>query len=403
MISENPNPSGYTFYPEKKVFIYYFTLYAAFLLFAVSSLLAGILAVLQVEHSFVYAYSIAFFILLYLFINRWVGYKKTSYQILEDRLVQNLGGLFYQNCSELLLKNITHIGMSRAFPEYQLFGTSRIFADAAGRSNQEIVFIAIANGESIEESILEKMRVKGFSLKKENLQAQLKQQWTGILWDSLSLFLYVLFIIGVLALNIIFDENLKNANFHALIILCAVLGTLLFLYCLYYFFLNRSALYSIYEDTLVEEKNFFNFYRTQMPMENLTDVSLKQNLIKVLLGLYDVVVSCEGVGKEFYIPNIREGENIRALLGTLIVKAKDQQKNEEENSQAEITAPESSSIITGSLSKPVFQESLPNSSSSENTIPSFTFELAMFPKRVYFLASFFLVLTLLYTLGITLA
>ncbi|RME87844.1 MAG: hypothetical protein D6785_01510, partial [Planctomycetota bacterium] len=380
----------HTFRPVKKVFVYYYFLLSSVILLFIGTLISGILFYLGYSLLGLAVVGLTLLRIVYQYVNRLVSYQKTHYEIFEDRLVQEGGGLFYNKRAEVLFKNITHLGQKFIFPEYQLFQTTTIYAKAAGTDYQEIDFSCLKEGDKIESIIREGLQKQGFSLKMNIPNRKLRQNIKGIFLDLFQSFFGHFFFAFIIWVGIVKDGK-SNLGFHFHTVFWTIAGGIIFFLLFYQFFLNLSARYEIYEDAVTEEVHFLTYKKTIMPMENLADVHLKQNIIKSALEIYDITISCQGRGQEVHLRNIEDGENIRALVGTFIQntrKAKNQKMDSKEDPAER--AKEALAVLDG--------RKLPKKPARRQE-RSFETDLYMDEKRVYFSAIVYAVLGVLWFAG----
>lgn len=327
MEAKEPTPSfqPIKIKPKKEAFLYYnFALFNTLLLMLV---LVGALVLMVVsQHSYL-EYMLPFWVVIGIisYINYQIRYTKEVYWIYQDRLVARGGNIISNFESELIIKNITHLGMVHPFIEYPLFKTGDLIVESAGTSLAEITFRSIENTGPVREQLIELLKGQGFSLSQKTLQKEAKQNRTGLTVDTIFFSFSLIFTLGLIAFGILSDLKKDKGPWpwEYLIPLMVLAGIAIILMALHFFFTGLSARYFIYTDTVVERSHFLTFREVIVPMENLADVSLNQGLIKRVLSLYDNRISCQGSGKEIVFSNLADGENIRALLGTYIQKTRD--------------------------------------------------------------------------------
>ncbi len=250
-----------------------------------------------------------------------VRYNKEKYIFRENKIIQKSGGIFSDSQTELLIKNITHVGMRLSYVEYKLFETGNIRIESAGSGGTEVHLRSIDNTEKIYEYIGELMKHNGFKLAKDNIIQQERPSTIGVFLETFKSFvstsLLIAYIGGTAYSSI---PILELAGLNALIVL-SVAGLVvltIFLNTFFHFMDLKRRVYNVYTDTITYAEGFLTKNEAFIPIENLTDTTVTQNLIDKIFGLYDVRISCQGTGQEILFKNMPNGKELEKNIDRLI-------------------------------------------------------------------------------------
>lgn len=281
---------------------------------------------------------------------RHVRYAKTSYTLLADRIVHRTGGLFGEATTDLQYRQITQVRLRLPFLEHRLFGTGRLTIMAAGSVFSKVVFEAVDEPRVIYDEVGALMKSRGFSLGRERM---LRDEEPGKVASLLDMGSHVTtaviaivsvliwgagLIIDVLALDgygglfglfsgAIDDYGrdwdvgvMRSALWGlGLIVLGGMFWSLVAM-VLHYIDLTRRR-YILYEDVVDYVDGFLTETYEFIPIENLSDVEVNEPLLKRVLGVADVMLSCQGAGSHIRFTSMPEARRFKASLEGLIEKS----------------------------------------------------------------------------------
>lgn len=257
-------------------------------------------------------------------IDSTAAFKKQLYSLQEKAIFFTTGNLLSDHETELKYNSITHVRLIKPFIEYKLFGTGKILIEAAGSSETEVIMQSVANPERVYKQIQRTMAGKGFRLQYGTLLSKEQPARVAVLlevfgsitaglfvltWLAPSLFGVVPAILGILPVA------------QATLIGLSVGGIALAMVSLFFFALYqdlRRRTYYIYDDVICYTRGFLTKQEAFIPIENLADSRLTQGFLDKLLGLYDVIVSCQGSGNEIPFRNLRAGKKVERVIDKLI-------------------------------------------------------------------------------------
>ena len=252
-----------------------------------------------------------------------VSYRKEEYTFLGDRIIYRGGGIFSDNKTELVIKNITHIESRLPFIENKLFGTGNVRIESAGSGVSEIVLKSVAKPLGYYKYMEDILKHNGFGLDKSNLIRKDKPSLIGVLLEvffinnvgALFPFFIGLFIMGSSLPSLLFQSGgiSKTALISGLLVFL-----LIGLISIVRFLDLKKRVYEIYDDVIVYTEGFLTKNYSFMPIENLSDSSLEQHLIEKIFGIYDVKISCQGSGQEIHFRNISDGPGMEKDIDSLI-------------------------------------------------------------------------------------
>lgn len=282
-------------------------------------------------------------LVIYNYISLSVQYKKEKYFFFKDKLIHQGGGIFTDFKNELNIKNITHVNMTLPFIENKLFKTGHVRIESAGTSASEIFLKSVNTPKSFYEKIMQIMRENGFKLTLKNKLQEAKPHVLAVIFEIIGIVFATIFFGTIMILDF-FSENKINikefmAKYSDIIFPCLIVISVLGLFFLVFRFLDlKKRLYQLYDDTIVYREGFLSKHYSFMPVENLTDSSIKQSFISRIFGLYDVKISCQGSKQEILFKNMKNGEllsnNIDKIInenkGVLIKPTKDTLEPKEE-------------------------------------------------------------------------
>ena len=263
------------------------------------------------------------FILLQLFsyYSITVSYRKEKYIFFADKLIHRSGGIFSDNETELVVKNITHVTMRLPFIENKLFQTGTVRIQSAGSGIAEIRLRSVNNPKQHYDYIETIMKNNGFRLSKSELVQQERPAIAGIIFEvlrSLAVTGFTIFIVGA---NI---GILSLVSGHMGLVLSGtlIILSLLVLHSILLFLDLKRRHYIVYSDTVVYKEGFLSKNYSFVPIENLSDTTITQTLVDKIFGLYDVKISCQGSSQEVHFKNMVNGPTLKSNIDTLVSKSR---------------------------------------------------------------------------------
>lgn len=250
-----------------------------------------------------------------------VRYDKEKYIFRENKIIRKSGGIFSDSQTELLIKNITHVGMRLSYVEYKLFETGNISIESAGSGGTEVQLRSIDNIEKIYEYIAELMKHNGFKLAKDSIIQQERPSTIGVFLETFKSFISTSMLIAYIGMTTYSSLPVLNlAGINELIALSAAGLVMLAIFLNTFFrFMNlKRRVYNVYTDTITYAEGFLTKNEAFIPIENLTDTTITQNLIDKIFGLYDVRISCQGTGQEILFKNMPNGKELEKNIDRLI-------------------------------------------------------------------------------------
>jgi len=251
-----------------------------------------------------------------------VAHRKERYEIHDDRLLCHRGGLFSDQTNELELRNVTHVKLRLPWLRHKFFGVGHVMVQSAGTS-RPMNLLAIREPQAVYEELKERLQKNGFDLQKNQLLHEEKPALIGILSDYvtilfgavMSLFLFLPMIIGI-------SSQLQFPFLKAAIpaIMAVVVLIVLFVVVLRMIDLSKRT-YRVFNDAVVYEEGFLTRNYAFIPYENIADSQSKRTLVDQILGLYDVIVSCQGSSSEIKFRRLKNGEALSNAIDQLVIDA----------------------------------------------------------------------------------
>ncbi len=313
-------PEEFRYKPNSTAFLKY-----GFAIIAIVFVILYIIVLSLVGTAFLLPISAVLLVLLAIaYWIRSVNYDKEEYIFSGDRLVRKSGSPFSDNKTELIIRNITHVKLSLPWIEYALFKTGSIRIESAGSAATEISLNSVDGPEKFYEKIREMMKEAGFSLSmKKTIQVE-TPNIIGVFLEVIGGIIGTI-IIGLWIFGVVLAENEGGWDFLSgnmpiltVIIVLVVVG-LVIRSILQFLDLSRRV-YTVYEDTIAYKEGFMSKHYAFIPIENLADSEVTQHLIGMILGIYDVKLSCQGAGKEILFKNMVHGKEMEAKIDELIAK-----------------------------------------------------------------------------------
>jgi len=264
-------------------------------------------------------------IILLLIFARPAAYRKEQYDFLDDKLVRQGGGLLSDSRSEIIARNITNVAVTRPWVERHLFGTGTVVVQAAGGA--AVVFRNVADPDKIYAQVQQLMRKNGFQLQQKDILQTEKPSPIGILLEMLGqvfgILLVGIFTGGSFIMALLVAITLKS-NVYATLLLALLIAVAIYIIirtCLSYLDKRRRT-YTAYADKITYSDGFLTTNDAFIPVENLSDVQTNQGLLSRILGIYDVIISCQGGGQEISFSNMENGEAFRKTVEQLLLTKK---------------------------------------------------------------------------------
>ena len=313
-------PESYEMKPSKITFVRY--PYAKTFLFSLL-FFGAVYYALSVFANAYAPYTIIVFVLFQVsyYYSLSVRYDKEKYIFHENKIIQKSGGIFSDSQTELLIKNITHVGMRLSYVEYKLFETGNISIESAGSGGTEVHLRSIDNTGKIYEYIAELMKHNGFKLAKDSIIQQERPSTIGVFLETFKSFVSTSLLIAYISMTTYSSlPVLELAGINELIALSAagLVVSAIFLNTFFRFMDLKRRVYNVYTDTITYAEGFLTKNEAFIPIENLTDTTVTQNLIDKIFGLYDVRISCQGTGQEILFKNMPNGKELEKNIDRLI-------------------------------------------------------------------------------------
>lgn len=274
-------------------------------------------AILAVWIPILYLLPVFILLKIYSYISINIRFKKERYIFHANRFIRHSGSIFSDSETELIVKNITHLTMHLPWLQHKLFATGNISVQAAGSAFAEIYLNSIEDPEEFYGYIQKIMQHNGFKLSKNRLVQKEKPHTLGVLFETFKNSLWVLVFVVYIFVGL-GEIKLFSIPFIFPIITFTIILALIWLIL---DFLNlKNRVYSIYNDTITYSEGFLSKNYAIVPVENLADASLTQTVIDRLFGLYDIKLSCQGLGKEILFKNLVNGKLVEKNIDDLISK-----------------------------------------------------------------------------------
>jgi membrane protein YdbS with pleckstrin-like domain len=286
-----------------------------------------IFAILFTINYYTLKLSIIFFIIIlpllitYNIYAKHIEYNKTFYEIYPHKIIEKSGGIFSDYDIELSIKNITHIILKLPYIKNKLFETGAIKIESAGSNLTSIFLSDIENSEEIYKYLQTLMQHNNFSLKKDKLIQQEKPASVGIILEIISILIgsfATLFFISLSIAPIILAFSQKIVIIILILLSLLVISVSILTYAVFRYLDLKKRRYKLYSDTITYSEGFLTKYYSFIPIENLSNSSINQNLIEKIFGIYDVMISCQGSGNEISFKNMENGDKFEENLDKLI-------------------------------------------------------------------------------------
>lgn len=245
-------------------------------------------------------------------------HRKRQYTWTSHELHYRSGGLFSDRETDLKYPHITHVRLVKPFIRYRLFGTGHILIEAAGSSGTEVIMEAIEDPDQVYADIQRILARGTFRLTYSHKLSEERPAPMAVALElagaAAGTFFGFLFLLGAGEIGVVFDV-LPLLAVVAIVLVVGIIGSWI-LFVSYQDLTRRT--YYIYSDVICYTRGFLTQQEAFMPVENLSDAELHQSFLDKLLGLYDVVISCQGSGSQIHFKNLRNGKQTEALVDDII-------------------------------------------------------------------------------------
>ncbi len=261
------------------------------------------------------------------------AYRKERYELKPYRLICHRGGLFSDEATEIEVRNITHVKVKLPWLRYKLFRVGNVIVETAG-SAKPMVMRTIREPETMYAEMRDRMKSNGYDLSQRELIHEESPALIGVIVECVGLlFVAGFFCIFTLA-NFLADAE---TSFEGLIMRWGVgAGLLAIVTFIVLRFLDlRRRTYRVFNDVVVYEEGFLTRENAFIPYENIADSNTKRTFVDQILGLYDVLISCQGSSSEIKFRRLANGIALSAAIDHLVTSASKKpklQKKSEKNS-----------------------------------------------------------------------
>lgn len=284
---------------------------------------AAFLVALAVFIGFMFLYLgvIAFF--------RYIQYQKESYEITADSIIAHAGSLFYEKETELSIKNITDIERIYPFIETNLFGTGKIKIESAGSTTTEVLLQSLDDAETVTKELELRMEKKGFNLSTEELVYQAKPSMIGVAIETVTFTFSALFSIFFFGIYIFSEAELSfdviSAIFSNPVLLCVIAAIVLPIYLVVIALKAmdmKDRIYSVYDGLIRYEEGFLTKHYAIIPTQNLADAAVRQDFIRRIFGIANVILSTRGTANDIKFSNIPDATALEESIDKTIALQK---------------------------------------------------------------------------------
>ena len=174
------------------------------------------------------------------------------------------------------------------------------------------------------EEIRQLMRGQGYSLRTETLLHEAHPDPIGIVVECIGMAIAAAISVFYFFIALFLDDRVGPVAVEASwavtgVIVVTGVGALLGIARLVVHYLDmRRRRYRVYDDTIVYEEGFLTRDNAFLPAENIADASTNRTLLDRILGLYDVLVSCQGAGQDIKFRRLRTGAELAAAVDRVV-------------------------------------------------------------------------------------
>lgn len=241
-------------------------------------------------------------------------YAKERYEFLDHRIIAHRGSPISDQTSELTIRNITHVKRRLPWPRYPLFGVGDVMVESAGSQASEITLRTIHRPDHVYESLASLMRANGFRLSRNELLHEEQPDTIAVTIECFGMVLATLFATFAALAELYFEDN-GGSPTGGYLGLTPMLGIV----AVGFHFLDmRRRTYRVYSDSVFYEEGFLTRDDAFIPGENIADSSMRRGLIDLLVGVYDVQISCQGSQGEIHFRRLRNGPALSGAVERLI-------------------------------------------------------------------------------------
>ncbi len=247
------------------------------------------------------------------------AHRKERYLLQTSRLVCHRGGLFSDESTEFEIRNITHVKVRLPWLRYKFFRVGDVIVETAG-SSKPMVMRAILDPESVYGDLRVRMKCNGYDLAERKLLHEERPAFIGVIVECLGLlvgaaFFCLFFLAGFLEdIEISVEGQIAQGGFGLILLGIVIFISLRFLDL-------RRRTYRVFNDVVVYEEGFLTRQNAFIPYENIADSNTKRSFVDQVLGLYDVLVSCQGSSSEIKFRRLKNGDSLSAAIDQLVTSA----------------------------------------------------------------------------------
>ena len=279
-------------------------------------------------------------------VNRYVTYRRTSYELYGDRMVVHTGSILTRGTIDLPYRNVTQVVLRLPFIEHRLFSTGHLSIHAAGSSQGIAHLESIDDSQSLYDRIADHLRDNGFSLQRSTRLQRESPHLVGTIIDTSGLAiggLLGLITVGLTVGGAVIDL-MELQNFYELYDVLiggveaddpedaaiafrgtlglAILGVLagtagLAKLAIHFVDLNRRT-YTLWDDVVDYRDGFLTETYKFVPVENLADTATVVPFLKRLFGMADVHLSPHGSASGIQFPSMPRASEFRDHLDRII-------------------------------------------------------------------------------------
>ena len=258
-----------------------------------------------------------------------VAYSKERYEFLEHRIIAHRGSPISDQTSELTIRNITHVKRRLPWPRYPLFGVGDVMIESAGSQASEITLRTIRHPGEVYDDVAALMRANGFHLAREELLHEEQPDTVAVILECAGMVAATIFATFVALAELYFDDGGPGGigGYLGLLPLLGIVAVA------FHFLDMRRRTYRVYSDSVFYEEGFLTRDDAFIPGENIADSSSRRGLIDMLVGVYDVQISCQGSQGEIHFRRLRGGPALSSAVERVITGTKELSGPAEEESQ----------------------------------------------------------------------
>ncbi len=262
---------------------------------------------------------------------RYIQYRKEEYQLTSESIIARSGSLFYDRETELKLKNITDIERIYPFVESNIFGTAKIKIESAGSTTTEVFLKSVKEADLITQKLEESMVKAGFNLSTEELIYQAKPSLISVIIESITFTISAIFTIvfGIFYFVAEIDDLftfLSNilSNTGVLLAICAITLPIYVTVIVLRLLDMSQRVYSVFDGVIRYEEGFLTKHYAVIPVQNLADAEVRQDFVRRIFGIANVILSTRGAANEVKFSNIPDAAALEASIDETIARQRHQ-------------------------------------------------------------------------------